>query len=395
MDRLDQVLTRGVKAIYPSYQNLKKRLKERPLSLYLGVDPSGTELHLGHSVVLRKLRQFQDLGHQVTLLIGDFTGRIGDPTDKSAARQKLSAKQVKNNAKTYQTQASKILNFSGPNPVIIEFNSRWHDRLKMADVIELASNFTVQQLEERDMFRRRRQDRKPIYLHEFLYPLLQAYDSVALNIDLEIGGSDQIFNMLTGRELVQTLQHKEKYVLATELLIGTDGQKMGKSLNNYLPITLPPNQMYGSLMAIVDTAIIDYFILTTDLPLEDINLIKSNLDQGQLNPMLAKKKLAFEIVKFYHHESAAKKAQEEFESVFQKRESPAAADELKVAPDGETLVWFLSRTGLAASRSEAKRLISAGGIRLDNEKLTDPETKLVPNLKKVLRVGKLKFVKLI
>jgi tyrosyl-tRNA synthetase len=394
MEAIDKLLTRGVKAIYPSPEALKKRMKKGPLKLYLGIDPSGSVLHLGHAVVLRKLREFQDLGHQVILLVGDFTGRIGDPTDKGAARKRLTPAQVQRNAQDYKEQASRILNFGGSNPAELRFNSAWHERLNFAEVIEIASHFTIQQLEERDMFRQRRKDNKPIYLHEFLYPLLQAYDSVAMGVDLEIGGSDQIFNMLAGRDLLRAMSDKEKFVLATELLVGSDGRKMGKSLHNFIPITAKPNEMYGAVMALADEVMIDYFTLATAVSMTEIEGIEEALKEKKVNPMTIKKKLALEIVKLYHGERRAARAQKEFESVFQRGRLPAEIEPVSVPKGGQPVLEFLTENGLCSSKSAARRLIRTGSVSLDGEKITDPKTTILPTRGGVVKVGKRKFVKI-
>lgn len=395
MDVIDDLLTRGVTAVYPNPKAFKKRLlKKTPLKIYLGVDPSGAVLHLGHSVVLRKLRIFQDLGHQVILLIGDFTGRIGDPTDKSAARPKLSHQQVLKNAASYRRQTSKILKFGGPNRAKLAYNSRWHDRLSFAEVIKLASYFTVQQLQEREMFQKRRRLKKPIYLHEFLYPVLQAYDSVALEVDAELGGSDQIFNMLTGRELVRALLRKEKYVLATKLLVGSDGQKMGKSLANFIPITAEPGEMFGRVMTIKDQLIIHYFTLATSLPLVKINQIEKNLKSKNLSPMAAKKQLAFEIVKLYHGQVKAARAQREFTRVFQQKLAPSRVPLIRVRSQGDPLLKLVLGTGLVTSKSEAKRLIKSGGVRLDRRKIRNPDQKITPQSGQIIKIGKHNFGKI-
>lgn len=383
MDKTSKVLTRGVAEILPDKAGLEKLMQSKKIRVYLGVDPSGSQLHLGHAVVLRKLRQLQDLGHEIILLVGDFTGMVGDPTDKSATRSKLTRQQVLENAKTYQQQASKILNFEGENPVEIKFNSQWLAKLTLEEILELSSNVTVQQLEERDMFVKRKSDGKPIYLNEFLYPLLQGYDSVVMEVDLEVGGTDQTFNMLMGRHLTKVLKNKEKYVLTVPLLLGTDGQKMSKSINNSIALEDDPSDMYGKIMSIGDLLIESYWQSLTDLPSEELTNLK---------PLDAKKKLAFEIVKIYHSEQDAQKAQSQFESVFQKRQMPEEAKEVKVSKSKWKIVDFLVENRLVESKSAAKRLVDQNAIEIDSQTVKDPEVELKNG--QVVKIGKRKFVKI-
>ena len=356
----------------------------RKITLYLGIDPSNPQIHLGNAVALRKLRQFQDLGHKVILLIGDFTGMIGDPTNKSATRPKLTHKQVLANAKTYKKQASKILRFNGQNAAQIKFNSQWLSKLSPRDWIELASLVTVQQLEERDMFIARKKQGRAIYLHEFLYPLMQGYDSVALDVNLEVGGTDQLFNMLVGRQLMKALKNKEKYILTVPLLMGTDGQKMGKTTGNFIAITASPTEMFGKIMSIRDDLIDQYFELTTNTEPGSIDLSK---------PMEAKKRLAYEIVKIYHGQESAQKASEEFENVFQKGEGSKSIPTIEVKEPNIVLADFLTENNLAASKSEAKRLISQGAIEIDGQTAAESEIQLENN--QIMRIGKKKFVRVI
>jgi len=394
MDKIDEVLARGVEQVLPSKEGLKRLMQKRKIKLYLGIDPSTSQLHLGHTVVLRKLRDFQQMGHDVILLVGDFTGRIGDPTEKTTMRKKLTHKQVLENAKTYKEQASKILDFSGKIPVNIRFNSQWLDKLTFKDLIELASIFTVQQFIERDIFQERIKKKKPIGIHEFLYPLMQAYDSVAMGVDLEVGGTDQIFNMLTGRTLMKAIKGKEKFVLAVPLLIGTDGQKMGKSLKNFIPITDPPDQMYGKIMSLHDDLIIQYFKLCTDVSLQLIKEHKKALQSNKVNPMDLKKKLAFEIVKMYHGEKPAKNAEKEFERVFQKRKSPTKLQSFKASKKAYNIVDLLIEAKLVKSRSEAKRLTEQGGVDIDGKPITNYQSPITIKNGMTIRAGKHKFVKI-
>ena len=299
-DDIDYLLGRNVVDVLPR-EGLERRLRNgEKLRIYLGVDPTSPSIHIGHAIALRKLRNFQRLGHKVIFLIGDFTGRIGDPADKSAMRQQLTSEEVSHNAASYVEQAGRILDIESPtNPIEVRYNADWWDKMHARDMIELAANFTAQQMIQRDMFQKRLQENKPIGLHEFLYPLLQGYDSVALNTDIEIGGTDQTFNMLAGRTLVAALQGREKYVITGRMLEGTDGRKMSKSFNNTVGITDPPFDMYGKLMSLRDELIRDYFELCTDASDGELSEISDRLQAG-VNPMDLKKRLAFDVVEIYH-----------------------------------------------------------------------------------------------
>ena len=267
--KIEELLTRGVEHVYPSREFLEARLKEgKQLSLYLGIDPTGPDLHIGHSIQLRKLRQFQDLGHKVILLIGDFTGMIGDPTDKSAARKRLTREEVLKNAENYKVQASKILDFNGKNPVELKYNSEWLSKMPFSEVIGLASHFTVQQILARDMFDKRLKEDKPIFFHELMYPLMQGFDCVAMNVDGEVGGNDQTFNMLVGRDLMKAMRGKEKFVIADKLLADPTGKKMGKSEGNMITLSDSSDEMFGKVMSWTDGMIVGGFELLTDVPMK-------------------------------------------------------------------------------------------------------------------------------
>lgn len=398
MDKVEEVLSRGVEKIYPSNEALEKILHSgKKLRLYNGIDPTGPFLHLGHMVVLKKLRQFQDLGHKVILLIGDFTGMIGDPTDKSATRKWLTKNQVLENAKDYQKQASKILRFMGENPVEIKFNSQWLAKLTFEEVIELASRFTVPQMLERDMFQARIKGDKEVWLHEFLYPLMQAYDSVMMDVDLEIGGNDQTFNMLCGRTLMKAIKGKEKFVMSTSLLAEPGQAKMGKTEGNLVALNEKPTEMFGKIMAFSDELLIPGFILLTDVSREEIQRMKEEVKSAAANPMDFKKRLAREIITQLHSENEARKAQEEFEKVFQHRELPAEIREVRLPKtfvSGATITDVLVESGLAPSRSEAKRLISQMGTAVADQIITDPNAPFTNESGTVIRVGKRKFVRI-
>ena len=394
--KIEEVLTRGVEKIFPSKEALKKvLLSGKKLKIYTGIDPSSPNIHLGNALPLRKMRQFQDLGHKVILLIGDFTGRIGDPSDKSAMRPKLSHQQVLKNAKTYKKQAAKILDFkSKTNPCQIKFNSQWLDKLTNKEVIELAGCFTVQRLIERDLFQKRLKEKKPIGLHEFLYPLYQGYDSVAMDVDLEIGGTDQTFNMLVGRDLMKTYKNKEKFVLTTPLLEGTDGRKMSKSWGNVINITDSADDMFGKIMSLSDDLIIKYFTLCTNVSLKEINKIEENLKSKKINPKEAKAKLAKEIVSIYYGKDEAKKAAEEFERIFKEKKLPTKIPEVKIKEKALNILDLLVKTKLAPSKSEAKRLVFQRGVKIDGK--VENDWRKIIEIKKgqVIQAGKRKFVKL-
>lgn len=383
------ILSKNIETVLPSKESLAKLMENKKITIYHGIDPSGSFIHLGHTIALWKLREFQDSGHKIILLIGDFTGMIGDPTDKSAVRKKLTREEVLENAKNYKEQAANILRFEGENSAEIKFNSEWLAKLNFTDIVELASNLTVQQMLERDFFQERLKNNKPIYLHEFLYPLMQGYDSVTLEVDAEIGGTDQTFNMLVGRTLLKTLKNKEKFVITTPLLEGLDGRKMSKSFGNYIAVADPANDMFGKVMSLRDDLIVKYFELTTRITDNEIHSIKAELEAGNLHPMDAKKRLAREIVKLYHSENEASNAQEEFEKVFQKRELPEETQVIKTE-NNNTVLEFLVLSNLVSSKSEAKRLIEQGGVELNGEKVADPNVKLSTGL---LRIGKHRFVK--
>jgi len=389
MNKLNNVLTRGVEKIYPNKQALKKTLSgKKKIKLYQGFDPSMPNLHLGHLVGLIKLKQFQDLGHQVIFLIGDFTGMIGDPTNKKATRQRLSRQQVLANAKNWQKQAGKILSFSGKNPAQIKFNSKWNDRYTFKDIIKITANFTVQQMLERDFFQQRLKEQKPIYLHEFLYPVAQSIDCVEMEVDLEIGGSDQTFNMLTGRNLMKALKQKEKYVLATKLLIDGRGEKAGKTSGNALFLNTPPDQMYGAVMAFSDEIVPLAFELLTQVSLSEIKTLKQKLE-----PMIFKKRLALEVVSLVHSPQEAEKAQVEFERVFQAGRLPKKVPVFNLNQKTISLLELLKKTNLITSGSEAKRLIRQGAVEMNQRKTKDLEEIISLKRPIILRIGKKKFIK--
>lgn len=383
-----ELLTRGVSKIYTE-KELKKALDSKKLRIYYGVDPSGPVIHLGHAVHLRKLREFQKMGHKVIFLIGDFTGMIGDPTDRFAARQPLTRKQVLDNAKTYKKQVSRFINFSGKNPAEIRFNSEWNDKLNFKDLIQISSHFTVQRLLERDMYQERIRKGKSISLHEFIYPVIQGYDAVMLEADIQIGGTDQTFNMLQGRELMRGLKNKLNIVITLELLEGTDGRKMSKSFNNIIAIEDKPKDMYGKIMSLRDELIGKYFKLATELPQVKVREIEKRIKAGD-NPRDLKAKLAYEIVKLYWGEKEAKKAEDEFNKVFRDKDRPADIPEANLS--GKDLLDGLVSASVVSSKSEVRRLVAQGGIKVDDKQIPDPFYKLTKG--NIVRIGKRKWLKI-
>ncbi len=394
--KINRLLTRGVAAVYPTAEKLRELLMSgKRLRLYNGIDPTAPFLHIGHAMQLRKLREFQDLGHEVIMLIGSFTAMIGDPTDKLATRKQLTKAEVLANAATYKKQASKILKFSGDNAAKIMFNDKWLAKMSFADVVELASHFTVQQMMERDMFEKRSAEQKPIYLHEFFYPLMQGYDSVAMDVDLEVGGNDQTFNMLAGRTLMREMKQKEKFVLAISLLTNSEGKKMSKSEGGVIALTDSPEDMFGKIMAMDDSMIIPYFTLATDLNDDEIAAVESAI-AGGMNPRDAKMHLAETVVEMYYNKSKAKAAKKHFLQVFSKKEMPDVIPELSLGGRTLTIVEVLVEAGFAPSKGEAKRLIEQGGVKIGSEVVSDPMLNVSPRTNEVIvQKGKRFFVKLL
>ncbi len=371
-NKINEVLTRGVEKIYPSREALEKvMLSGKRIRLYCGFDPSASSLHIGNAVLINKLAQFQALGHEVIFLIGDFTGMIGDPTDKSATRKKLTRKELLNNSRNYKRQASVFLRFNGDNPAKIMYNSQWGDKLTFKDLIEISSNFTVQQMIIRDMFQERLKAEKPIYLHEFLYPLAQAYDSVAMGVDLEIGGNDQMFNMMCGRSLVKIMLNKEKFVLTSKLLVDPSGKKMGKTEGNIVSLDETPENMYGQIMSWSDGLIGIGFELCTKVPSDKVKDIYEQLKDKKINPRDLKMKLAYEITRINHGQTKAKKAEEQFVKMFQKKELPDYIESMVTDKPKMNIIALLVDSKLASSKSEARRLIRGGGVKVNNNVVKD------------------------
>ena len=366
--KIEELISRGVERVYPNEDFLRKRLTSgERLKIYFGIDPTGPTLHLGHAVPLRKLKQFQELGHEVVLLIGDFTARIGDP-DKKEVRKQLSHKEVLTNARLYKEQAATFLSFSGKNPATLAFNNKWLGALKFADVLELASKVTVQQMLERDMFKKRIVEEKPIYVHEFMYPLMQGYDSVAMDVDGEVGGNDQTFNMLTGRTLLKEMKEKEKFVLPMKLLVDPSGEKMGKTTGNMLSFLDSPEDKFGKVMSWTDEMIYSGFELCTN---HDLSVVQQRLGSGE-NKRDIKMDLAYEVVATYHGEDVAQKAKQGFENTFQKNSVPESVEAI-VVENGKALSELLVENGIVESKTDFKRLVAAGAIvnKTTDTKVTD------------------------
>ncbi len=387
--KIDELLSRGVDKIYPTKEALKKvLLSGKRLKLYQGFDPTGDKLHIGHMVGLRKHRQWQDLGHEVIFLIGDGTGQAGDPTGKKKTREKFfTQSELRENSRDYLKQASKIVNFAGPNPIKILYNSEWLNKLTLVDVLNIAQNFSVQQLIERDMFQDRLKSGDSINLREFLYPLLQGYDSVAMDVDLELGGSDQTFNMLTGRTLMQNIKGKEKFVMTTPILADSNGVKIGKSEGNVIGITDKPEDLFGKIMSLGDDSIVPLFSLLTDVTDEEIK----NFDVSQ-NPLELKKKVARLIINQLYSEADSKRAQDDFENTFSKGGVPEDVLEVTASNDSQ-LVDILMSQQVVISKSEFRRLVSEGAItNIDLNKKIENTEEIVEN--GVYKIGKRRFLKI-
>lgn len=394
--KVDRLLTRGVENVYPTKEKLRELLMSgRRLRIYVGIDPTSPNLHIGHAMQFRKLREFQDLGHEVIMLIGSFTAMIGDPTDKLATRKQLTKQDVLTNAKTYKKQAEKILRFKGENAVQLKFNDKWLAKMTFADVVDLASHFTVQQMMERDMFEKRMEEKKPIGIHEFMYPLMQGYDSVAMDVDVELGGNDQTFNMLAGRTLLREMKQKEKFVVAISLLTNSEGKKMSKSEGGVISLTDSPEDMFGKIMAMDDGMIVPYFTLATDAPDAQIDAVKKQLADG-VNPRDIKLDLAEHVTTMFTDAKKAAAAKEHFLQVFTRREMPDVIPTFAPTAYDMNIVDVMVATELAPSKGEARRLIEQGGVKIGGEVVTDPMLVVYPRKDEIIvQKGKRFFVKLL
>lgn len=390
---IKEILERGVEQIYPNKEFLETRLKKgEQLTLYLGLDPTGPTLHIGHGIQLLKLRQFQKLGHKIILLIGDFTAQIGDPTDKLAARTQLTKEEVLQNAERYKEQASHFILFDGENPATLAYNSTWFENMGLNDIVRLSSLMTVDQMLKRDMFAKRMEEGKPIYIHEFLYPLFQGYDSVAMDVDGEVGGNDQTFNMLAGRTLMKQLKNKEKFVIAVKLLADAAGKKMGKTEGNAVSYTDTPEEMYGRVMSWADSMIVNAFEACTTMPMEDVAKIAKELESGA-NPRDIKMRLAREIIGLYHSQEDALRAEESFITAFGEGGMPESAPEIEVQKDIK-LIDIVVDAGIVASKTDFKRLVQDGAVEniATGQKIEDPYETVSESVD--LKVGKRRFIKI-
>ena len=395
IDKQWELISRGAEEIIPE-KELKQKLeesinKDTPLIVKLGCDPSRPDLHLGHGVVLRKLRHFQDLGHQAILVIGDFTAMIGDPSQRNKTRPQLTLEETKANAESYIEQAGQVLNIDS---LKIVYNSTWLDAMRFSDVIRLSSHYTVARMLERDDFTKRYKAEIPISIHEFMYPLAQAMDSVELKADVELGGTDQKFNLLVGRDLQREYKQDPQVIITLPLLEGTDGiEKMSKSYGNDIGLTDTPEDMYGKSMSISDEMIEKYFILAADANTKTVSKVKKQLSDSSQNPRDIKRELARAIVQLYHGQNAAKEAEQYFDRVIVNKDAPDDMDQVELSIDTQ-LIEVVTNEGLTSSKGEARRLIKQGAIRVDNEKINDESHILLKGKEVVIKVGKRRFIKI-
>jgi tyrosyl-tRNA synthetase len=394
-----KIIKRGTVEIIPE-EELVAKLKiciqeNKPLRVKQGFDPTAPDIHLGHTVCLRKLRQFQELGHQVILIIGDYTGMVGDPSGRSETRPQLTTDEIKRNAQTYQEQFFKVVDKSKTE---VHFNGEWFGKMSFEEVMKLASNFTVARMLERDDFSKRYKEQVPISIHELFYPLMQAYDSVMIKADIEIGATEQKFNLLAGRTIQELYGQKPQVILTMPVLVGTDGQqRMSKSLGNYIGVAEAPKEIFGKIMSIPDEQIYNYFELVTDVKPDELAQIKKELADKKTNPMILKKRLGKEIVRMYYDQKESDKACEEFERVFSKKELPENIPVIHFEYD-ETEMWighFLVKTGCASSGSFVRRLINQGGLYIDNQRIDDENLKVSVAGEKLVRLGKRSFFRIV
>lgn len=394
------IIQSGTAQIVPEKALMDKLKRGKPLNIKLGVDPTAPDIHLGHAVPLRKLRQFQDLGHQVTLIIGDGTALIGDPSGRNSTRPQLTREQIKENAQTYVDQAFKVLD---PEKTTLRYNSEWILSLGMEDLLKIASNFTVARILERDDFHNRYTSELPISLHEFLYPIMQAYDSVVIKADVELGGTDQLFNLLAGRELMEKMGMEPQVCLTLPLLEGTDGvKKMSKSYGNYIGLTDAPNDMFGKVMSIPDELMVKYYRLASTVPVDQIDAIEKGLPADEIHPNRCKRDLAQNIVAAYYDEEAAKEAEAAFDRQFKQHEVPEDIPEYAadLTPNEEGTVYLaklIADSGLTKSTGDARRMIDQGGVKINGEAVAAKAYNVAPESLSgaVIQVGKRKFVRLV
>jgi len=392
-----KIISRGTVDLLPMDELMMKLERSyktgKPLRIKQGFDPTAPDIHLGHTVGLRKLRQFQELGHQVVVIIGDYTGMVGDPSEKNSTRPRLTHEEVMANAKTYQEQFFKILDREKTE---IRYNGEWFSRMSFAEIMNLASKFTVARMLERDDFARRYQNKQPISIHEFFYPLMQGYDSVMIQADIEIGATEQKFNLVIGRQIQKEYGQEAQIVLTLPVLEGIDGvQRMSKSVGNYIGIDEPPEEMFGKTMSIPDHLIYSYFELVTDVNLDRLAEIKKQLEDPSINPMILKRELGRTLVRMYHGEEAARSAEKHFDLVHKKKEVPEDIPVYKLTSESKRLIDIIVEAGLTGGKSEARRLIRQGGVKLDGETVSNELLEVSADGEKILKVGKRKFLKLI
>lgn len=391
-----KIIARGTIDLLPLKELTSKLQRSyrtgKPLRVKQGFDPTAPDIHLGHTVGLRKLRQFQELGHQVVVIIGDYTGMVGDPSEKNTTRPRLTHDVVMEHAKTYQIQFSKILD---PEKTEVCFNGDWFSRMNFAQIMDLASKFTVARMLERDDFARRYHSKQPISIHEFFYPLMQGYDSVMVQADVEIGATEQKFNLVIGRQIQKEYGQESQIVLTLPVLEGIDGvQRMSKSLNNYIGIDEPPEEMFGKTMRIPDTLIYSYFELVSDVSLKELEKIKKQLENPSVNPMLLKRHLARTLVGMYHCEAAAKQAEAHFDKIHKQHQVPEDIPEFRVSGQPTRLIDIMVKAGLAGGKGQARRLIRQGAVKLNGQNISDELLEIESGTERVLKVGKRKFLKL-
>ncbi len=390
-EKIKEVLTRRVEQVLPDKEGLKNLMKRKKVRLYWGVDPTSSRLHLGHTIGMRKLQEFAALGHEAILVIGTGTVLAGDPSLRETTRPLITQKEIERNFETWKEQAAKVLDFS---KIKIKYNGDWLVKLTLKEIIQIASHISAVKLFQREMFQKRIKEGGIVWAHETLYPLLQGYDSVAMDVDLEIGGTDQVFNMLIGRELQKKMRHREKFVLTFPLILGTDGKPMSKSSGNCVWLTDSPDQMFGKIMSIPDNLIIPYLELLTNVPQRTIQQYKKELQLKKINPRVVKKQLALEIVKIHHSNRVAQRAGEEFERIFKEKKMPANISEVRMAQKSLNILDLLVKIKLASSKSEAKRLVVQKAIKIDGE--TKSDWREIIKIKKgmVVQAGKRRFEKI-
>lgn len=389
--KIESLLSKGVAECIVKMHLKKKLLSGKKLICKLGIDPTGADLHIGHMVVIRKLREFQELGHQIVIIVGDYTARIGDPTGRDKMREPLTSEQIEVNMKTWKEQIGKILD---PQKTKFEYQTKWFDAFNLQNILELAGLFSVQQLLERDMFQRRIKNDQPIGLHEFMYPLLQGYDSVAIKADIEFGGTDQTFNLLAGRPIQEYFHQEPQDILTVPLLEGLDGRKMSKTFQNHIPVMADAHDMYGKVMSLKDDLIVRYFELTTHTSIEEIQEIKKELERGE-NPRNVKARLARAIVGIYHGSHASIDAEKEFDAVFRDKSIPSEIPEFTPRVNPALLVEVIYDAHIVPSKSDAKRMFQQGAVALNNTKVQMWDKPHTLKNGDIIRVGKRKFLKIV